>query len=279
MKEYYTIGETAALLGVSTDTLRYYDKIGLLKPVKVGAESKYRYYSYTQFHYIDRIKYLQKFGMPLNEIGRVIHIGRVDKLIGYLKTERVRLEKELTRVQHRIEDADWYINYFTYMENQSGEESLYTVYLPERYVVKCPCFYGEPLAEMEIRLAGVKASQPYTDLEYKRQYGYVINREALFQGKFYPEQYFIFLRGKPDLELSAYDVFPAGEYVCFRTKALHENWDQALLRTYFGSSRPVLALALEFEDNLKEYQDAWYEMQLLTSAEMPPLDKTLSLKG
>lgn len=273
MKKFYTIGETAALLGVSTDTLRYYDRIGLLKPARVDAESKYRYYSYTQFHYIDRIKYLQKLGMSLNEIRRVIHTGRVDKLIRYLKAEKIRLEKELTRVQHRIEDTDWYINYFTYMENQPGEESLYTVCLPERYVVKCPCIYGEPLAEMEIRLAGVKASPPYIGLEYKRQYGYVINREALFQGKFYPEQYFIFLRGKPDLEPSAYDVFPAGEYVCFRTKALHENWDQTLLRTYFGANQPALALALEFEDNLREYQDAWYEMQLLAGTERPSLDE------
>ena len=32
MKEKYTIGETAVLLGVSTQTLRYYDKIGLLPP-------------------------------------------------------------------------------------------------------------------------------------------------------------------------------------------------------------------------------------------------------
>ena len=121
MKKFYTIGETAALLGVSTDTLRYYDRIGLLKPARVDAESKYRYYSYTQFHYIDRIKYLQKLGMSLNEIRRVIHTGRVDKLIRYLKAEKIRLEKELTRVQLRIEDTDWYIIYFTYMDNQPGE--------------------------------------------------------------------------------------------------------------------------------------------------------------
>lgn len=264
MKEYYTIGETAVLLGVSTDTLRYYDKIGLLKPAKVDGQSRYRYYSYTQFHYIDRIKYLQKFGMPLEEISHVIHSGRADELIVHLETEKVRLQKELTRVQHQIEDVDWYINYFTYMEHQADAEALYTMHLPERYIVRCPCFYREPLADMEIRLAGVKASPPYIDLEYRRQYGYIMNREALFEGIFYPEQYFIFLRDKPDLPPAAYTVIPAGEYVCFRTKALHENWNTALLKAYFDMEEPLLALALEFEDNLQEYQDAWYEMQLLS---------------
>ena len=32
MKEYYTIGETAKLLGVSTQTLRYYDREGIMRP-------------------------------------------------------------------------------------------------------------------------------------------------------------------------------------------------------------------------------------------------------
>ena len=35
MKEYYRIGETASLMGITTQTLRFYDKIGLVKPVKI----------------------------------------------------------------------------------------------------------------------------------------------------------------------------------------------------------------------------------------------------
>lgn len=270
MKDLYTIGETAELLGVSTETLRYYDKIGLLKPAKVDAESRYRYYSYAQFHYIDRIKYLQNFGMSLDEISRVIHTGRVDELLVHLEAEKVRLKKELTRIQRRIEDIDWYKRYFTYMETRSSEDTLYTVHFPERYVIKCPCIYREPLAAMEVRLAGMKASPPYNNLEYKRQYGYVMDQEAFFHGEFYPKQYFTFLRDKPELPADTYSVFPAGEYVCFRTKALHESWDSMLLRVYFKNVLPLLTLALEFEDNLKEYQDAWYEIQMLVKPEDIP---------
>ncbi len=72
MKEKYTIGETAVLLGVSTQTLRYYDKIGLLPPKYIDEETGYRFYSYNQFHYIDKIKYLQGFGLSLEEIKVII---------------------------------------------------------------------------------------------------------------------------------------------------------------------------------------------------------------
>lgn len=41
---YLTVGQAAALSGVSVRTLRYYDQIGLLKPQQVG-ENGYRYYT------------------------------------------------------------------------------------------------------------------------------------------------------------------------------------------------------------------------------------------
>ena len=43
MKDYYTIGETAKLLGVSTQTLRYYDRENILKPVLINDQTGYRY--------------------------------------------------------------------------------------------------------------------------------------------------------------------------------------------------------------------------------------------
>ena len=42
----YTISEMAALLGVTTHTLRYYEKMGLIQP-EVNRETGYRYYTVT----------------------------------------------------------------------------------------------------------------------------------------------------------------------------------------------------------------------------------------
>ena len=266
MKEFYTIGETASLLGVSTDTLRYYDKIGLLKPAKVDADNKYRYYSYTQFHYIDRIKYLQHLGLSLDEISQIIRTGRVDDLLVHLEAEKVNIQEELAHVQQKLRDIDWYIQYFTYMDQRENNEFFYKVFLPARYILKCPCFQREPLAAMEVRLAGKKSSPPYNSLAYKRQYGYILHVDSLFRQRFDPQSYFIFFSGKPPIPAAQYDVLPAGEYLCFRSQVLRESWDMEQLNAYFDQTeRPRLALALEFEDNPREYQDAWYELQMLVS--------------
>ena len=43
MQEYFKIGEISKLYGIGADSLRYYEKIGILRPER--SESGYRHYS------------------------------------------------------------------------------------------------------------------------------------------------------------------------------------------------------------------------------------------
>lgn len=264
MKKYYSIGETATLLGVSTQTLRYYDKIGLLSPGCVDENNGYRYYCYNQFHIIDRIRYLQRFDLSLEEIKNIMQNGKVDKLLVYLQHKRIETERELCNLSGRLNDIDWYINYFTYMDKENITDYIYRIQQPARYIIKCPCYYKEPLPNMEIRLAQVKSRKEYARVKFHRQYGYKLSADSLFQQKFNPTEYFIYLSGKPELDHSLYEELRAGEYLCFRTQLLHENWNPDPLKAFFSNRKlPTLVLALEFEDNLLDWSDAWYELQIL----------------
>lgn len=264
MKIHYTIGETASLLGVTTQTLRYYDKIGLLSPDYVDLQTGYRYYRYQQFHIIDRIRYLQSFGMSLDDIRAVIQNGQNDCLLRHLQKERERMEQELQALLEKRRNLDWYINYCSYMDAQNIADSLYKIYQPERYIVSCPCYYKERLENMEIRLAQMKSRPEYRNESFRRQYGYCMDIPSLFRGEFYPKQYFTYLSKKPNLPEDLYCTLPAGEYLCMRTQLLHEDWDADLLSAYFFNlDQPKLAVALEFEDNLIDWSDAWYEVQIL----------------
>lgn len=264
MKEKYTIGETAALLGVSTQTLRYYDKIGLLSPKYTDESNSYRYYCYNQFHYIDKIKYLQGFGLSLDEIKEIIQDGSVDNLLKYLAVKKQELIQQELDLQEKIKDINWYIDYFNYIDKSSVNKNVYKIQLPERYIIRVPCYYKESLANMEIRLAQAKAGKEYENLKFRRQYGYRLDFPSLLNGSFYPKDYFVFLSSKPDIDPKLYSVLPKGEYLCFRTQILHQQWDPALITEYFaGKTESRLALALEFEDNLDSWMDAWYEVQIL----------------
>lgn len=263
MKTLYTIGETAKLLGITTQTLRHYEKIGILKPKKIDDQTGYRYYSFNQFHIIDRVKYLQGLGLNLTEIGNIINKGTVEGLLPALELEWQKSYKDLEKIQNRIKDIEWYIEYFTYLSNIDDSQILYHLHLPKRYIIQVPCYQTDELADMEIRLAEAKGSPRLYDLPYRRQYGYILSLPELFSSKFRPVRYFIYLKNRPENYLPEYKELPAGEYICFRTQILKEKWDTTLLRNFFADlPQPNLALALEFEDNLVEYQDAQYEVQI-----------------
>lgn len=63
-----TIKEFASLCGCNTQTLRYYDKIDLLKPVKVDQWSGYRYYAKSQAIDFVKIRNLQAADFTIDEI-------------------------------------------------------------------------------------------------------------------------------------------------------------------------------------------------------------------
>lgn len=263
MKRQYSIGETAKLLGVTTQTLRYYEKIGILGPRFVEKKTGYRYYTFNQFHRIDRIKYLQHLGLPLSEISKVMKKGTVDGLLPVLEDEWKKSQSELMRAQEQVKDIEWYIDYFTYLNKIQPSSKLYRKQHSLRHILYVPCYENDELADMEIRLAETKSCPKLHNLPYRRQYGYEISIPALFQRKFRPISYFIYLKEKPSFYTPYYKELPAGEYLCFRTQILHENWDIAPLQNFFEKPHwPVNVLALEFEGNLIEYLDAEYEVQM-----------------
>ncbi len=66
------IGEFARLGQVSIQTLRYYDELGILKPVSVDRFTSYRYYSLDQLPRLLQILALKDLGMSLDQITHLI---------------------------------------------------------------------------------------------------------------------------------------------------------------------------------------------------------------
>ena len=62
MKHYYRIGEIVELYGVGPDSLRYYEKLGILKPHR--GENNYRMYHIHDLWRLNVIRDLRELGFP-----------------------------------------------------------------------------------------------------------------------------------------------------------------------------------------------------------------------
>ena len=97
------IGDFARLSQVSVVTLRYYDELDLLKPVKVDTFSGYRYYSSDQLPRLNRILALKDLGFSLEQVNLMLADElSLEQLRGMLKVQRDEIEKRLSGEQERL---------------------------------------------------------------------------------------------------------------------------------------------------------------------------------
>ncbi|MGW0811593.1 MerR family transcriptional regulator [Nonomuraea sp. NPDC002799] len=103
----WTIQELAARAGITSRTLRHYDRFGLLAPSRVGANG-YRFYDATAVARLQRILLMRRLGMGLPAIAEVLadEVDTCDGLrthIAALEEERDRIERQIRSVRHTLE--------------------------------------------------------------------------------------------------------------------------------------------------------------------------------
>jgi DNA-binding transcriptional MerR regulator len=84
------IGDLAKRAGVTTRTVRYYEGLGLLKTQERSFGGQ-RTYTDKDLLYLQRVLQLKNYGFQLDEIGKIIKMGRTD-VTG--EAQRVELLKQ-----------------------------------------------------------------------------------------------------------------------------------------------------------------------------------------
>jgi DNA-binding transcriptional MerR regulator len=98
-----TISELAGTLGLRSDTLRYYERVGLLQPTG-RSTAGYRLYDEASAERLRFIKGLQRMGLRLGDIKELLDVrdrGRCP--CGHTE---VLVERRLSEVQAEIEELE-----------------------------------------------------------------------------------------------------------------------------------------------------------------------------
>jgi DNA-binding transcriptional MerR regulator len=97
------IRDFARLAEVSMTTLRYYDEIGLLKPIQVDPETGYRFYTMDQLPQLHRIVALKELGLGLTQIAEILDKGVSPfALQGMLQLKQAQLQQQIQAEQEQL---------------------------------------------------------------------------------------------------------------------------------------------------------------------------------
>jgi DNA-binding transcriptional MerR regulator len=103
----FKIGEFSKLVQVPVPTLRYYDQLGLLKPLKVDPMTGYRYYSASQLPQLHRILALKGLGFSLEQISDVLTDGlSPDQMRGMFKLRHAQISQQLNDIQSQLVEVE-----------------------------------------------------------------------------------------------------------------------------------------------------------------------------
>lgn len=213
-----SISEMANLNHVTPETLRHYDRIGLLKPAHRDPQTGYRTYLLTQSAQLDMIQFLKELGFDLKFIKAQFKNPDYASLIRLFREFETSIDAEIAALHRRKRILNMCIHNYQRLSNAPPEGTAVLEYLPMReiYVVDTGVnFYRYDREVYEGLLRRVKEeiiSESLPDISFFNV-GTIWRREAFEKHDFVSTELFVFVdpADTPDV---ATEKVPEGLYLC-----------------------------------------------------------------
>lgn len=226
------IGKMAELNHVTVETLRHYDRIGLLKPAFVDKSSSYRYYDIKQSAKLDMIQYMKCLGMSLEKIREQFDKEDVKVIQSMLKEQNKWIENRILELQQMKYSVESSIkNYNRYFQApKDGEIELQ--HIPERKVF---CYdskkniYDHDLRTYEYILRELKkqAIIKHLPMIYFCNVGSILRKEMMDLEKLYSTEIFLFI--DVDIKLNeGIEIIPENDYICIYCDSFYKEKEYAM---------------------------------------------------
>ena len=129
----YSIQDVSNKTGLSTHTLRYYEKEGLISGVE-RSQGGFRQYTDEDVERLGLIRCLKNTGMSIQEIARFVQLTHegdhtLEERVELLREHRERVLERMAEMQEHLDKVTWKLNFFTeklkaYQAEQKKEKQV-----------------------------------------------------------------------------------------------------------------------------------------------------------
>ncbi|MDL2213986.1 MerR family transcriptional regulator [Clostridia bacterium OttesenSCG-928-O13] len=217
-----TVGQMARLNRVTPETLRHYDREGLLQPWHIDEETGYRYYHINQSARLDMILNLQAHGVPLKQIRNHLNTTDPEALSELLRGQMRSIDENIRRLQQSRNAIARMVANHDQCKSLPPSGTPFYEYMPHRRIFKRKTgknYFEQDNAGYELMLRELKQSLVAHNLpaSYFFNVGTLVRREYLERRELYSDEVFFFVEedyeGPGDVE-----SLPEGLYLCLCAK-------------------------------------------------------------
>ena len=265
MKNYFTISEFAKLRNININSLRYYEKLGLLKPAIVDENTGYRYYSSEQVSILNKIILCIQLGIPLKEMVQFLDEEGNLQSQHLLEEGRIIAQKRIREMQNNLDYIEYSLKNIEENKVFMLQNGVYERFFDERKVMITDYYTDIDVLEPKRFLAEI--SNIYKYAQKKGMFPILpagqimhldVNGEMCFC-------FFLEILNCDSVEEKVLTI-PAGTYPCVQVelepsfdfmKVIEESWKEAgpktiivnnvMLEKYSFETRPSELQKVEFD--------------------------------
>lgn len=221
MKNYYKIGEISRLYGIGPDSLRYYERLGILNPKRDS--NQYRLYSLKDIYKLNLICDLRKLDFSMSQIKDYLSCQTVSNTLDILRCEQELLGQKLQELKDKERLINERIETLYNAKNIITDQIIIKT-LPSRLCIQETAYITRD-EEMDLLIQKLMTRHEKKIHNFGNQtIGAFLSRQDLLKGipNVYQSVFFIL-----DAKASGYDCeLPAGDYLsCYYQGDYEKNAD------------------------------------------------------
>lgn len=183
-KIFYKIGEISKLYGISSDLLRYYNKIGLVKPDFIG-ENGYRYYSKRQIWKLNSIRNLRNLGIGLEDIKKFLYERNTRNTEEMLEFQLNVISDKINNLQELKEEINNKIENINFFKGFEEFDKPILKYIPERKILKSKGILKKDWEiDFEIKILNKKTTYKDDIILTNNEIGAFISKENFYKKEY-----------------------------------------------------------------------------------------------
>ncbi len=232
MKRGFTISEFAKLRDININSLRYYEKIGVLTPAYVDSDTGYRYYTPEQLSLLDSVLLCIDLGIPLKKLSEYMKDDEYIQNRRLLEEGKVIAQNKVRDIQTGLNRIEYTLQYLDVNRQYTDMDELYERPIIERTFITSD--YTGDL--MDVRKIEISSAELYSRAQKKRlspvfPAGLIIS----FGGSETRVKIFFQVIGA-DPQDEAVMKIPAGDFLCRQIDLTPETDLMEVIRSTFDKN-------------------------------------------
>ncbi len=272
-----TIGQMASLNRVTTQTLRYYDRKGLLKPYCTDRENGYRYYHINQCARLDMIKYLQSTGASLADIKTILKgVHNTDLLLKLLSDRLAMIELDIARAHQKKEAVTKLIANYQKYQKMTFDDDLFLEYQPKRNIYSYRTafnYFEQGVTGYEMMMSELRRlfDSEHLPICYFCNVGTIMRKKYIDQNQLFSDEVFFFADEAFSNRVNREEI-AENWYLCVCSEDFAKEGELALKlianageRGYQIIGDYLCEVILEFPDFNEKPRNLYYKLQIPVS--------------